>query len=323
VTRRTATLALGIGSCATLLATTGALAAYTSPRLEATQSGDTVTIDVAQSPGDDATAIVRIISPLQTEIAQARPVGTSIGDASARFVATAVGGGELTADGTLDVAVAGPIAPAELSGCAEGERVEGLWNLRLAGAGVTMTAPVYLLGGGDLLLCIPHPSTLPQGAKLVGLRLTIAGALRLRPVGTWISIWVPYGSTEADLSRAVASPAVVGAGTVTFAARTKGAGAVLVGHVRQGGALRADARVRISGGSRSSRLRHLGTATTNRGGQFTFRAKSGTFFRAQASVGRSSPPGICFVLEPFLRPIPCVNPTLSGFSAQSATVRKR
>jgi hypothetical protein len=81
--------------------------------------------------------------------------------------------------------------------------------------------------------------------------------------------------------------------------------------------------VRIVGGPRPSRLTHLGTATTNGGGQFTFRAKSGTYFRATASVGRTSPPGICFVLEPFLRPIPCVNPTLGGFSVQSATLRKR
>jgi hypothetical protein len=223
----------------------------------------------------------------------------------------------------VEVAVAGRVAPEALTGCAVGERVEGLWSMRLAGEGVAVTVPVYLLIGGDLLLCLPHPSTLAQGAKLVGLRLTISGALRLRPVGTWISIWVPYGGTEADLSRAVASPAVVGAGTVTFSARPSGAGAVIVGHVHQGGAPRADARVRIVGGPRPSRLTHLGTAKTNRGGQFTFRAKAGTFFRATASVGRTSPPGICFVLEPFLRPIPCVNPTLGGFSVRSATVRKR
>ena len=29
------------------------------------------------------------------------------------------------------------------------------------------------------------------------------------------------------------------------------------------------------------------------------------------------------LLEPFLRPIPCVNPTLNGFSVQSRTIRKR
>jgi hypothetical protein len=204
-----------------------------------------------------------------------------------------------------------------------GERVEGLWSLDLAGAGLAVSVPVYLIVGGDLLLCLPHPSALAQGAKLIGLTLTLSGPLRLPAAGAWISIWVPYGAAEADLSRAVASPAVVGAGTVTFTARARGGGAVLVGHVRQAGAPRAGAKVRITGGPRRSGLRPLGTATTNGTGQFTFRAKSGTFFRATAAVGRSSPPGICFVLEPFLRPIPCVNPTLNGFSVQSPTIRKR
>jgi hypothetical protein len=316
-------VALGFGSCAAILTTSGALAAYGSPRLEATQSGNTVTIDVAQNASDDATAIVRIISPLGTELADARPAGTSLGTASARFVATAAGDAELTTQGAIEVFSAGPVPPASLSGCAEGERVEGVWSLRLASAGLTLSMPLYVLVGGDLLLCVPHPSAVAQGAKLVGLELTLAGGLQLRPAGTWISIWVPYGAVEADLSRAVASPAVVGAGTVEFTARARGAGAVLVGFVHQAGAPRTGARVRITGGPRPSAQRLLGTATTNRGGQFTFRAKSGTFFRGTAFVGRSSPPGICFVLEPFLRPIPCVNPTLNGFSVQSRTVRKR
>ena len=321
LTRQLSTLALGVASGAVLLMTTGALAAYTSPRLEATQSGNTVTIDVAQSAGDDATAIVRIISPLGTVIAAPRPAGTAIGTASATFVATSASGGELTAGGQIEVVSAGPVAPQ--SGCAEGERVEGVWSLRLATGSVTASLPLYVLVGGDLLLCVPHPSSLAQGAKLVGLTLTLAAGLELRPAGTWISIWVPYGATEADLSRAVASPAVVGAGTVEFTARTKGRGATLLGIVRQAGAPRSGARVRITGGPRATGGSVLGTATTNGAGRFTFRAKSGTFFRATASVGRSSPPGICFVLEPFLRPIPCVNPTLNGFSVQSRTIRKR
>jgi len=314
---------LGIGSCVAILTTSGALAAYGSPRLEATQSGNAVTIDVAQNAADDATAIVRIISPLGTEIADARPAGTVLGTASARFVATAAGDAALTAEGRVEVVHSGQVAPGSLSDCAEGERVEGVWTLRLATGGLTTSMPLYVLVGGDLLLCVPHPSSLAQGAKLVGLELTLESGLELRPAGTWISIWVPYGATEADTSRAVASPAVVGAGSVEFTARTKGGGATLLGIVRQAGAPRDRVRVRITGGPRVGGGRILGTATTNGAGRFTFRAKSGTFFRATASVGRSSPPGICFVLEPFLRPIPCVNPTMNGFSVQSRTIRKR
>ena len=317
---RLLSVVLGIGSCTAILTTSGALAAYGSPRLEATQSGNAVTIDVAQSPGDDATAIVRIISPLGSEIAAAQAAGTAIGTASASFVTAA--GADVVAEGRIEIVASAPVPPAQLTGCADGERVQGLWRLRLTGGGLALDVPIYLVVGGDLLFCIPHPSTLPQGAKLVGLKLTVSGPWRLRPAGTWISIWVPYGPTEADTSRAVASPAVFGEGTVSFVARARGAGAVLTGQVLQAGAPRDGARVRITGGSAPSAQRLLGTATTNRGGRFTFRAKSGTFFRGTASVGRSSPPGICFVLEPFLRPIPCVNPTLNGFSVRSRSVRK-
>jgi hypothetical protein len=263
---------------------------------------------------------VRIISPLGTEIAAAQQPGTAIGTASATFVAAA--GAELAAEGRIEIVASAPVPPAQLAGCADGERVQGVWRLRLAGDEVSVDVPIYLVVGGDLLFCLPHPSALPQGAKLLGLTLTVSGPWRLRPAGTWISIWVPFGATEADTSRAVASPAVYGEGTVSFTARGRGAGALLVGQVLQAGAPRDGVRVRITGGQRPAAQRLLGTATTNRGGRFTFRAKSGTFFRGTASVGRSSPPGICFVLEPFLRPIPCVNPTLNGFSVRSRTVRK-
>jgi hypothetical protein len=316
-------LALGLGSVAAIITTSGALAAYGSPRIEATQSGNTITIDLEQNASDDATALVRLITLPGSAIPDRRQAGTVIGTASATFVATAAGDSELSAEGRIEVVDPGPIAPASLTGCAVGERVEGVWRLQLTVAGAPVNMPLYVIVGGDLLLCVPHPSELAQGAKLVQLTLRLESALELRPVGTWISIWVPYGSSEPDPSRAVASPALFREGSVTFTARARGAGATLVGIVRQAGAPRTGAKVRITGGPRPSGGRVLGTATTNRGGQFTFRAKTGTFFRATASVGPSSPPGICFVLEPFLRPIPCVNPTLSGFSVQSRTVRKR
>lgn len=318
--RRALVVVAGCASAAAIFVVATALAAYSSPRLEVTQTGNRVTLDFAQSTGDDATAIARIISPIGTEIADALSPGTTVGTASALFVATTDGDAQMSAQGRIQVVTAGPGAPSQ---CSAGERVEAVWSLTLAGEGLTLDVPVYLLIGGDLLLCLPHPSTLDRGAKLVSMQLTIDGALRPPAAGAWISIWVPYGGTVADTSRIVASPAIVGAGSVTFTARAKGTGAVIVGFVRQAGSPRTDARVRITGGPRASVQRLLGAPKTNRGGQFTFRAKSGTFFRATAIVPRSSAPGLCFVLEPFLRPIPCVNPTLNGFSVQSKTIRKR
>jgi hypothetical protein len=320
MTRRVAIAVAGTASAAAIFVVTAALAAYASPRLEVTQAGNRVTLDLAQTPGDDATAILRLISPLGTEVTAAQPAGTTVGAASAHFVATTSGDQRIDAAGMLRVVGAAPDVPI---GCAAGERVVAVWTLGLTGTSLALDVPVYLLIGGDLLFCLPHPSTLDRGAKLVGLELTLDGSLDFPAAGTWISIWVPYSGDTADTSRIVASPAIVGQGSVTFTARAKGDGAVLVGFVRQAGAPRTDARVRITGGPRASALRALGTATTNRQGQFTFRAKTGLFFRANAVVPRSSPPGLCFVLEPFLRPIPCVNPTLNGFSVQTRAIRKR
>jgi hypothetical protein len=321
VTRRSLVVVAGSASAASIVMVTAALAAYESPRLQVTQEGNTVTIAMAQSPGDDATAIMRIISPLDTQIAAARAAGSTVGTARAEFVAAS--GGQVSAEGPIVVARPEQIPAAQVSACAEGEPVEALWVVELAAAGIALSVPLYLLRGGDLLACFPHPSA-AGGAKLTNLELVLEGPLLLRAVGTWISIWVPYGENAlADTTKIVASPAVVGPGEVIFSARAKGAGAVVTGLVSQGGAPRTAARVRITGGPRATGQRLLGTATTNRAGRFTFRARTGTFFRATASVGRSSPPGICFVLEALLRPIPCVNPTLNGFSVQSRTIKKR
>ena len=314
-------VAAGTASAAAIFMVTAALAAYSSPRLLVTQTGQKVTLDVAQSPADDATAIARIISPIGTEVAAARPIGSTIGAASAVLVATEAGDERISARGTLRVVGGAPGAAA--TGCTVGERVLAVWGITLAGDGLTLELPVYALIDGDLLLCLPHPSTQERGAKLVSLELTLDGPLDIPLAGTWISIWVPYGSGEvADTSRVVASPAVVGPGAVTFTARRRGAGALIVGFVRHGRSPRTDARVRITGGPRASSQRLLGRASTTRQGQFTFRAKTGTVFRATATVPRASPPGLCFVLEAFLRPIPCINPTLNGFTVQSGPVRK-
>ncbi len=285
-----------------------------------TQTGSRVTLDLAQHPGDDATAVARLISPIGTAVPRTPSAGTTIGSATAEFVLTSAGDERASAQGPLRVVGTPDSTP---SGCAAGERALAEWSLALAGGGVSVDIPVLVLVGGDLLLCFPHPADVGQGAKLIGLQLTLDGALELPSAGTWISILVPYGGAVADTSRIVASPASVGAGSVEFTVRARGAGAVLVGFVRQAGAPRTDARIRIAGGPRAGALRQLGVAKTNRQGQFTFRAKSGTFFRANAVAARASPPGLCFVLEPFLRPIPCINPTLNGFSVQSRVLRKR
>ncbi|MBA2642111.1 MAG: hypothetical protein H0U82_04185 [Actinobacteria bacterium] len=58
-------------------------------------------------------------------------------------------------------------------------------------------------------------------------------------------------------------------------------------------------------------------------GSYSFRAKSGTFFRASAVAAPGAAATLCATLTPLLGPTPCVNPTTNGFTAQSKTVKKK
>jgi hypothetical protein len=58
-------------------------------------------------------------------------------------------------------------------------------------------------------------------------------------------------------------------------------------------------------------------------GTFTFAARSGTFFRATAVATPGAAAPLCTALSGALAPIPCVNPTTNGFTAQSRVVRRR
>ena len=90
------------------------------------------------------------------------------------------------------------------------------------------------------------------------------------------------------------------------------------GRVTQGGAGVAT-RVAILVGTR-----RIASVTATANGAFTYavpRASKATAFRARAiAVGRDAPT-LCAQFAPL--GIPCVNPTISGFTATSGTVRVR
>jgi hypothetical protein len=121
----------------------------------------------------------------------------------------------------------------------------------------------------------------------------------------------------------VAAPAAVAPGAVTVAARRRGKGATVSGRVTQGGQARAGATVSVFGGPRANRLKRLGRVRTNASGAYSFRARSGVFFRANAAATAGPAPALCTTLTAALAPVPCVNPTQNGFTAQSRVVRKR
>jgi hypothetical protein len=215
--------------------------------------------------------------------------------------------------------------------------------MTLGAAGQTLTVPTYLvattgaqtaLGPAYIQVCLPPPDVpagspgrATFGAKLYSAELTINGVFSTAR-GTWLSMWTPYRPSIGQVNAAgtIAAPAVVANGTVTAAARRtgrRGVGARVTGRVAQGGQARAGAAVTIFGGPRSNRLRRLGRVRTNASGAFTFRSRSGTFFRANVVAAAGAAPAACTALGPAIAPIPCTNATTNGFTAQSRVVRKR
>ena len=190
------------------------------------------------------------------------------------------------------------------------------------------------LGPAYIQVCLPPPD-IPAGtpgratfgAKLYSAELTINGVFSQSP-GAWVAFWTPYrpGVGQVNAAATVASPAAIGAGAVTVAARKAGragVGATVTGRVTQGGQARAGANVAIFGGPRANRLKRLGTARTSASGAFAFRAKTGIFFRANVTAAAAAAPAVCTALSAAIAPVPCVNPTTNGFTAQSRVIRKR
>ena len=252
-------------------------------------------------------------------------------------------GADLPLEGNLVVAAAGQIAPATQAACLGSVTPIASWVMVLSAAGQTLPVPAYLvattgtqaaLGPAYIQVCLPPPD-IPVGtpgratfgAKLYSAELTINGVFSQSP-GAWVAFWTPYrpGVGQVNAAATVASPAAIGAGAVTVAARKAGragVGATVTGRVTQGGQARAGANVAIFGGPRANRLKRLGTVRTSASGAFTFRAKTGIFFRANVTAAAAAAPAVCTALSAAIAPVPCVNPTTNGFTAQSRVIRKR
>lgn len=334
------TTAAGVASAAALIVVPSALAAYTSAKLEVRQSGTGVTIKASLSPDDDPTASVRIFVPTGTQLTTNQAPGTVLGPVRAIVKALDLGGADLPLEGQLAVAAPGQIAPANQAACLGATVPLASWAMVLTAAGQTLTVPTYLvatggaltaLGPAAIVVCLPPPD-LPVGtpgramfgAKLYSAELTINGVFSA-VAGAWVSFWTPYnpGVGTANAAGTVVAPAAVLPGALSVGAKRAGKGAVVAGRVTQGGQPRSGATVTIRGGPRASSLRRLGSVKTKANGTYSFRAKTGTFFRAAAVATTGSAPAVCTALAPALGGIPCVNPTSNGFTAQSKTVRKK
>ena len=336
--RRIWTVGVGLAAVAALVAVPAAMAAYTSPKLEVTQTATGVVVKASLDANDDPTARVAINAPAGTQLTTTQAAGTVLGPVRAIVKALDLAGADLPLEGQLVVAAAGQVPAATQTACIGSSTPLATWVMVLSAAGQTLTVPTYLLpqtnpalGPAFIVICLPPPDVpvgtpgrATFGAKVYSAELTINGVFGRIAAGAWISSWVPYTPSAGapNPAGAVVAPAAIAPGAVTLTARIAGKGARLTGRVTQGGQGRS-ATVTIFSGSRAGRLTSVGRPRVSANGTFAFRARAGTFFRARAVAAPGAAPAVCDQIRSLVGTVPCVNPTSNGFNVQSAVVRKR
>ncbi len=340
--RRFWTAVVGVATVAAVVAVPSALAAYMSPKLQVTQTATGVVVKASLDPNDDATARVAILAPTGTSLTTNQAAGTVLGPVRATVKALDLGGADLPLEGQLVVAAPGQVPADAQAACVSGATPLATWLMVLTAAGQTLTVPTYLISTAGtslasispafIAICLPPPDVpagtpgrATFGAKVYNAELSINGVFGKVATGAWIATWVPYspGIGAVNPAGAVVSPAAIAPGAVSLTAKRSGAGATLSGAVTQAGQPRGGATVTIFGGAKASKLKRLGRATVSGSGKFAFKAKSGTFFRADAVATTAAAPPLCTQLQPLIGATPCVNPTVNGFAAKSKVVRKK
>ena len=215
--------------------------------------------------------------------------------------------------------------PAEVADACVGEAPLATWVMALSIAGSQIALPMFLTTDGVIAVCLPHPDRRRRaGAKLVSAEFSVAGVFSPTTLGAWISLWVPYDAAlNPNVAGSVASPAAIAPGAVSIKAKKAGLGAVVSGTVTQAGTGRAGAVVTIWGAKGKAKLKAMGKAKLAANGNYTFKAKTGDVFQARVVAAPGAAPPLCTQLQAALGSIPCVNPTVNGFTAQTKAVRKK
>lgn len=338
--RRLWTITAGIAVVLAVAAVPAALAAFSTSKLEVRQAGTTTTFSLTQSTSDDALASVRIFVPTGTTLTTTQAPGTVLGQAAGLLKLFALAGAEVPVDGNVVVAAPGQVTAASQLACTQGAVPLATWLLVVSVAGTSIPVPIYLLptagaqaalGPAYITACFSSPYLTPaQGGtagqpQLVRAEFSVQGVFSPVAAGTFVAIVTPYtvGTGTVNVAGTVAAPAQIATGAVTFAAKASRRGAVVTGSVTQAGQPRGGATVTVRGGSTKSRFTTTKKVRVGANGRFVARFAVGTFFRATAVATSATSASLCSQLGAALTPIPCVNPTVSGFTAQSRVVRKR
>jgi hypothetical protein len=340
MTRSIRLAVLGLAGIGVLALASLATAAYTTPTLKVSYAGSTTVITASAAQGDDATAVATIYVPPGTTITANQAAGTPIGSVKAQVSALALGGALLPLEGPIVVAPPGAIPAASQSGCIQEATPTASWLLQLTAAGQTINLPAYVLptvgaesalGPAKIRFCLAPPDIPVDkggatfGAKFLSAALTLNGVFSPVTQGAWIAFWTPWqaGNAQVNQPGIIASPAAVAAGAVTVKAKKQGPGAIVSGKVTQGGLARPGATIAIWGAKGKAALKRLGTVRSSTPGTFSFRARTGDVFQARVVAGSIAAPPLCQAISTQLQGTPCVNPTANGFTAKSASVKKR
>ncbi len=330
------TTVVALATLAALALAAAASAAYTSPKLSVSYATGNVTRIVASAAvTDDATARAAIVIPNGTTIAATPAPGTKVGTARAQVSALALGGALLPLQGDIVVAPPGAVPAASQLACVGPVTPQATYLLVLQAAGQTINLPAYIvpttaaqqpLGSTQLVFCLPPPD-IPVasggatfGAKFLSADLTLTGVFSPVPQGAFVAFWLPYNAGVGTVNGAalVASPAAIAPGSVTLTGRKVRGIKRLTGRVTQAGAGVAT-RVSILVGTK-----RLATVSARANGSFTYavpKVSKATSFRARAVVAGRDSATVCGQFASI--GVPCVNGTVSGFTAQSGVVRVR
>jgi hypothetical protein len=332
---RTRTAIVAVAALAALALAAVATAAYTSPKLSVSYAAGNVTRIVASASVDnDATARAAIVIPTGTALTTTAAPGTKVGTAKAQVSALALGGALLPLAGDIVVAPPGSVPAASQTGCIGPATPQATLMLVLQAAGQTINLPAYIiptsgpqaaLGAAQLVFCLPPPD-LPApvgatfGAKFLSADLTLNGVIGPIAQGAWVAFWTPWNAGVGTVNAAatVASPAAIAPGGITLSGRKVKGVKRLSGRVTQAGAGIAT-RVTILAGTK-----RLATVSARANGAFTYavpKKSKATTFRARAVVAGHDAPAVCGQFGSL--GVPCVNATVSGFTATSGAVRIR
>jgi hypothetical protein len=333
---RTRTAVFAVAAICALALAAVATAAYTTPKLSVSYAPNSVTHIVASAEvSDDATARAAIVIPNGTTITTNAAPGTQVGTVKAQVSALVLGGALLPLAGDIVVAAPGAIPAASQTACIGAAPPQVTLLLVLQAAGQTINLPAYViptaapqtaLGSAQLVFCLAPPDIPVDkggatfGAKFLSADLTVNGVFGPVSTGIWTAFWTPWnpGVGTVNAAATVASPAAIAPGAIVLSGKKVKGVKRLTGKVTQAGVGVATKVTILAGAKR------LATVSTGATGSFTYavsKKSKATSFRATTVVASRPAPAVCSQFTGLGVPVPCVNATVSGFTATSGTVR--